>query len=79
MSCKNVHPEFKSISYRVADQIAHITLNRPHVYNAIDEHMPQELQNAVEMANLDNSVKVGIVINDWLETSIFHHLCTYQC
>lgn len=49
---------FKSIDYRVDDRVAHIKLNRPERFNAIDEHMPGEIQSAVQKANNDESVKV---------------------
>ena len=51
--------EFQSVLYSVKDRVAHITLNRPHRYNAIDLFMPLELERAVELANLDDSVKAG--------------------
>ena len=48
----------KSLKYSVRDRVAHIMLDRPHRMNAIDIRMPGELTQAVEMANLDDSVKV---------------------
>lgn len=50
--------DFKSITYQVTDKVAEITLNRPHVMNAIDEHMPSELMKAVSLANFDDNAKV---------------------
>jgi len=49
---------YKSIVYTVHGRVAHIMLNRPHRYNAIDIYMPFELERAVEAANLDTNVKV---------------------
>ena len=48
----------KSLKYSVHDRVAHIMLNRPARMNAINIPMPGELVRAVEMANLDDSVKV---------------------
>ncbi len=48
----------KSVLYKVEKKVAHITLNRPDRYNAIDEHTPVELQMAVDTANMDDDVKV---------------------
>jgi enoyl-CoA hydratase len=49
---------FSSILYRVVGRVAHIELNRPERLNAIDEYMPFEIEQAVEQANLDDSVRV---------------------
>lgn len=49
---------YRSILYRVVGRVAHIELNRPERLNAIDEHMPSELENAVNTANLDDNVRV---------------------
>ena len=51
--------DFKSIKYWVDDRVAHIQLNRPARLNAIDIHMPFELENAVDHANADENVKVN--------------------
>lgn len=50
--------EFQSVVYKVEDRVAHITLNRPERFNAIDLFMPWEIEKSVELANLDDSVKV---------------------
>lgn len=50
--------DFVSVKFWVEDRVAHIQLNRPDRYNAIDENMTVELEAAVELANLDDSVKV---------------------
>lgn len=49
---------YRSILYRVVGRVAHLELNRPERLNAIDEHMPAEIERAVEQANLDDNVKV---------------------
>ena len=48
----------QSVLYKVENKIAHITLNRPERYNAIDENTPVELERAVQFANMDDDVKV---------------------
>lgn len=50
--------KYKTILYEVTDRVARITLNRPQRLNAIDEHMPFEIESAVTQANNDDSVKV---------------------
>jgi enoyl-CoA hydratase len=51
----------KSITYGVAERVATITLNRPDRLNAIDEHMPGELADAVALANADRDVHVIVL------------------
>ena len=48
----------QSVLYKVENKVAHITLNRPERYNAIDENTPVELERAVQFANMDDDVKV---------------------
>ena len=52
--------DFQSIKYWVDDRVAYIQLNRPASLNAIDIHMPFELESAVDHANADENVKVVI-------------------
>jgi len=47
---------WKSVAYAVDGRLARITLNRPARLNAIDDHMPGEISDAVELANRDDSV-----------------------
>ena len=60
-SSVNDTSQWKSIEYAVdkSKKVANIQFNRPHAYNAIDENTPGELKAAVEMANLDDEVKVS--------------------
>ena len=44
--------------YKKDGRVARITLNRPEVLNAIDDHIPKLLQDAVEKANADEAVRV---------------------
>eukprot|EP01135_Chromosphaera_perkinsii_P003328 Nk52_evm28s240 gene=Nk52_evmTU28s240 len=52
---------FQSVKYRVEGRVAHIFLNRPKHFNAIDQHMPGELEKCVQMANDDNRVHVIVL------------------
>lgn len=49
------------VRYERNGRIAHITLNRPHKLNAIDETMPQALRTAVSRANEDDRVHVIVL------------------
>ena len=52
---------FKTITFDVEDQIATIVLNRPEKLNAINPVMMQELIEAVDRSDADDSVRVLIV------------------
>ncbi len=49
---------FRSVVYEKKERVANITLNRPERMNAIDFHMPQEIEKAVEIANADDDIRV---------------------
>ncbi|WP_100374237.1 enoyl-CoA hydratase/isomerase family protein [Bacillus sp. FJAT-45037] len=49
------------VLYNVLDQVATITLNRPHVKNALDTDMHAALYRAFDEANRDESVKVIVL------------------
>ena len=51
----------QSITYGVTGRVATITLNRPDRLNAIDEHMPGELADAVALANRDRDIHVIVL------------------
>ena len=51
----------RSVTYGVAGRVATITLNRPDRLNAIDEHMPAEIAEAVALANRDRDVHVIVL------------------
>ena len=53
--------EFSSLRYATHGRIATITLDRPERLNAIDEHMPGEIEAAVERAAADDSVHVIVI------------------
>jgi enoyl-CoA hydratase len=50
-----------TISYKVDNRVAHITLNRPEVLNSINDTMPGELSACVDKANDDSSVHVIVL------------------
>ncbi|KFU78632.1 enoyl-CoA hydratase [Amycolatopsis lurida] len=52
---------FETLLYRVEDRKAYLTLNRPERLNAINDVMPREIRQAVELANEDNAVRVIVV------------------
>lgn len=52
---------FNSIAYSVEGRVATIMLNRPDALNAIDEHLPTELSQAVDLANRDKNVHVIVL------------------
>ncbi|KAB8072613.1 ClpP/crotonase-like domain-containing protein [Aspergillus leporis] len=56
--------KFKTVLYQKSPdgKIAHITLNRPERFNAIDAHLPGDLRDAVKLANSDPSVHC-IILN----------------
>ncbi|WP_143522329.1 enoyl-CoA hydratase/isomerase family protein, partial [Pseudomonas sp. 2822-17] len=48
----------KTVLYEVREGVGYITMNRPHVKNAIDEAMHEELYIAFKDASQNNEVKV---------------------
>jgi len=51
---------FKTLLYEVRDGVATITLNRPEVYNACNNELTFELQDAIKEAAKDNLVRVVV-------------------
>ncbi|MFC3454089.1 crotonase/enoyl-CoA hydratase family protein [Amycolatopsis speibonae] len=51
----------ETLTYRVEDRKAYLTLNRPERLNAINDVMPAEIRQAVERANEDDAVRVIVV------------------
>ncbi|MEE3107604.1 MAG: enoyl-CoA hydratase-related protein, partial [Pseudomonadota bacterium] len=49
------------VIYRRSGRVARITLNRPEVFNAIDDEMPGALSAAVAAANADPGVHVIVM------------------
>ena len=58
---RNIIVTYETILYEVADRIATITFNRPHRYNAINEQMAKELNDAYGRAESDDEVWTLIV------------------
>ena len=52
---------FTSLLYSVQDNIATITLNRPDVYNAFNDALSYELQDALKQAEKDATVRVVVL------------------
>jgi 2-(1,2-epoxy-1,2-dihydrophenyl)acetyl-CoA isomerase len=53
--------EFETIGVDTAERICTITLNRPEVYNAFDDRLTSELQEALRSAERDGDVSVLII------------------
>lgn len=53
--------EFNTILYQKEGKILRITLNRPDVYNAMDDALTYELQDALKAAEKDSEVRVIIL------------------
>lgn len=53
--------EFKTVLYQKEGNILRITLNRPEVYNAFDDTLSYELQDALKAAEKDSEVRVVLL------------------
>ena len=53
--------EFKTVLYQKEGTLLRITLNRPEVYNAFDDTLSYELQDALKAAAKDDEVRVIIL------------------
>lgn len=53
--------KFENILYEIEDGILYLTLNRPEARNALTPAMWKDIQTAVEMARIDDSIQVVIV------------------
>lgn len=53
--------EFKTVLYQKEGNILRITLNRPEVYNAFDDTLSYELQDALKAAEKDSEVRVIVL------------------
>lgn len=53
--------EFKTVLYHKEGNILRITLNRPEVYNAFDDTLSYELQDALKAAEKDTEVRVVVL------------------
>jgi len=52
---------FQYIKFEVADAIATITLNRPEVYNALNDGITYEFQDALKQIAKDDSIRVVVL------------------
>lgn len=55
---------FNFIKYEVAEGVATITLNRPEVYNALNDELTFELQDAIKAVAKDQTVRVVVLTGD---------------
>lgn len=53
--------KFENILYEIEDGILYLTLNRPEARNALTPAMWKDIQTAVEMARIDDSIQIVIV------------------
>ncbi len=53
--------EYETIEVQTADRVRTITMNRPEVYNALNDTLTYELQDALKHAGRDNDVRVVIL------------------
>ncbi len=53
--------EFTSLLFQVQNGICTITLNRPEVYNAFNDDLSFQLQDALKQASKDNSIRVVVL------------------
>jgi 2-(1,2-epoxy-1,2-dihydrophenyl)acetyl-CoA isomerase len=53
--------DFQFITYQVTDGVATITLNRPEVYNALNDGITYELQDAWKAVAKDDTVRVVVL------------------
>ncbi|MBW2283646.1 MAG: crotonase/enoyl-CoA hydratase family protein [Deltaproteobacteria bacterium] len=53
--------EFETVLYETEGRLARITLNRPEAFNAIRPPMPDDIEQAMALANADPEVKVIIL------------------
>jgi enoyl-CoA hydratase/carnithine racemase len=54
-------PEYETIRVNVTDGLAHVTLNRPEVYNAFNVQMQRELKELWQSFRTDNSVRCVVL------------------
>jgi 2-(1,2-epoxy-1,2-dihydrophenyl)acetyl-CoA isomerase len=54
-------PTYKTLLYTVRDSILTITLNRPEVYNAFNEEMKKEINDALKEGERDPAVRCVVI------------------
>jgi len=55
---------FNTLKYEVKDKVCTITLNRPDVYNAFNDELSYELQDALKQARKDKEVRVLVITGE---------------
>lgn len=55
---------YNSLLYTVADKVATITLNRPDVFNAFNDELTYELQDALKKAERDAEVRAVVLTGE---------------
>lgn len=53
--------DFQYIKFEVANGIATVTLNRPEVYNALNDGITYELQDALKKVSKDDTIRVMVL------------------
>jgi len=53
--------EYSCVSYEKNGQVAFITLNRPHVLNAMNLQMHEELRNIWDDFEADDTIRIGVL------------------
>lgn len=56
--------DFKFLKYEVKDGVANLSLNRPEVYNALNDGITYELQDAWKLIAKDESVRVVVLTGE---------------
>ena len=54
-------PEYQTLLYVLSDGICTITLNRPEVYNALNEQMKKDINDALRSAEKDPAVRCLVI------------------
>ncbi len=52
---------YENLLYETRDGVCRITLNRPHVYNALSPGLIRDITSAVEVAGADDTVRVVVL------------------
>lgn len=55
---------FKSLKLEVKKQVATLTLNRPDVFNALNDELSYEIQDALKQVNKDPDVRVLVITGE---------------
>lgn len=64
------HAEYTEITYRTADRIATVALNRPHARNGYTVRMADELADALGRADADDDVRVVVLTGEGTDFSV---------